>query len=172
MWKKRKEENQKRTPVFFGARKIRVAICSLGPESVLFEPLRCAHRPLASLIALSMSSPTSLNSSLSRGGSTQHLKVAKARTSLLGSESPITAVRDQEGYIAVPQSLLSSAYITDIRAQPSNVGFQPPKDGEFESTFFQGLDIERSLTDQENALLPVCVTLSSKEIAHCLAMAS
>lgn len=72
------------------------------------------------------------------------------------SNSPVVLhhLRDSEGYIAVPQSLMSSAVVDD-RYKPSLNGFQPPKEGEFSSKFFQGLTIERSLTDEENALLVV-----------------
>jgi len=37
--------------------------------------------------------------------------------------------------------------------------FQPPRDGEYGGHFFNGLDIERSLTEKENALLSVCITV-------------
>lgn len=67
-------------------------------------------------------------------------------------------LRDSEGLIAVPHSLMSSAVVDD-RYKPSTTGFMPPKDGEFDRKFFNGLTIERSLTDQENILLAVCGSL-------------
>ena len=64
-------------------------------------------------------------------------------------------LRDSEGYIAVPQSIMSPAAVDD-RYKPNTTHFSPPKEGEFSRKFFHGLNIERSLTDDENALLAVC----------------
>ena len=77
------------------------------------------------------------------------------KRSVSGLESPIPIVRDSEGPIQVPASLLSSSVIFDDRGAPATGGFQPPKDGEFDAKFFKGLVIERSLNDQENALLSI-----------------
>lgn len=90
----------------------------------------------------------------SRGSTTANTPLS--RTKAANAESPaFHHLRDSEGYIAVPHSLMSSAVVDD-RYKPSTTGFNPPKDGEFDRKFFEGLTIERSLTEQENALLAVC----------------
>jgi hypothetical protein len=90
---------------------------------------------------------------LGRSESGRDLPLNHKRASVC--DSPVPIVRDSEGPITVPASLLSSSVIFDDRGAPNKGGFQPPKDGEFGSKFFRGLVIERSLTDQENALLSV-----------------
>lgn len=92
---------------------------------------------------------------LSRISSKSSLKPSTKRNSGSPTDSLIATVHDKEGEIAVPHSLLSSSSNLTDRIQGNPAGFQPPKEGEFESRFFRGLTIERSLTDQERALVSV-----------------
>lgn len=72
----------------------------------------------------------------------------------LQATSPSTFM-DQDGFIHVPPSLANSTVIPDDRSRRLKPGFQPPKEGEFKGKFFEGLAIERSLTEDENVLLEV-----------------